>query len=383
MKLRSGKWIQEKDSSERATHDTELIRCVLERIDNPSDLVSCTKVCQAWRSIALEPYLWIRIYEQYPSDVDVTELMRATLEKNCNCPIPDFLSTEVLHQDCKMRMMKNRLLLLTKESHEFHDANTSACASIAKSISLDDLVFTLDILVDGVPRSSTCFDRAHANTVNKLQIDLLLEEVEVDWNCPESKAFSAITHRGLSLLNTVSEKLKVKISVMRQTDLKMTQIFSYETTCCNNFDWNLSWDTADAGEFLVDWTQDRDNLLDHWTLWLYSSIVGPSTFNSKKLRNSFQITNSSAIFNVDNDCSPAAAEGPSSSQEDSSKDQFLLCDVRLQLNMQRTKKGVNVIIDHAIIMEYFHYWKKGQNTYYVELKDEEFTKALESERAWH
>ena len=339
MKLRSGKWIQEKDPSERVMHDTELIRCILERIDNPSDLASCTKVCQAWRNIALESYLWIRLSEQYPNDVDITELMRATLEKKCNCSIPDFLSTNVLHQDCKMRMMKNRLLLLTRESHEFHDANGSdACASI----SLDDLVFTLDILVDGILRSSTCFDRAHANSVNKLPIDLLLEEVEVDWNCPGSEAFSAITQRGITLLNTISEKLKVKISVMRRTDLKMTQIFSYETTCCNNFDWNLSWDTVDTGEFLADWTQDRDNLLDHWTLWLYSSIVG-SSFGSKRLRNSFQITNSSAIFSVDSDSS---AEEASFSQSD----QFLLCDVRLQLNMQKSRKGIHVIIDHAIIM---------------------------------
>ena len=336
MKLRSGTWIQEKDASGRLAYDHTLLRCVLERVDNPSDLTACMQVCKTWRSIAFEPYLWINMAKRF-ENVDITELMRVSLEKKRNLPIPDFHTTRMIDEESKRRLMTNRLLLLTKESHEF------ARAHAGSDIALRDLVFTMDILLDGVLQSSVCFERAHANSINKLNVNLPVEEVLVDWNCPTSKMYSSITQRGISLLHAISEKLEVKINIMRSSDLKMTQVFSYDTTECSKFNWDLSWDTADDVSFALDagdWTNK-----DEWTLWLYSNH---SDSSKKRPRNSFHIADSAFIFNeVDDTSSSESSDLPFTVHDGH---HFLLCDIKLQLHMTQTERGFIIEVDHALVM---------------------------------
>ena len=41
-----------------------------------------------------------------------------------------------------------------------------------------------------------------------------------------------------------------------------------------------------------------------------------------------------------------------------------------------------VVLDYVCLMEFFHYWTSGENSFYVELTDKEFLACVERERLW-
>mmetsp|Transcript_5203 Transcript_5203/g.13589 ORF Transcript_5203/g.13589 Transcript_5203/m.13589 type:complete len:381 (+) Transcript_5203:283-1425(+) len=380
MRLRSGTWLQEKEMLSTIGQNATIIRCVLENIEAPRDLAACMMVSKSWRKIAQELYLWEGLSDKhYPN---VTELMRTTMEKKFMTPIPrsEFRVTSMVDQECMRKLLINRLLLLDKQSDDCAKKVSEA------TLTFPDLVFTLDILVDGHVKSSTCFERPHANYVNTILVNLPIGNVPHDWATIAQQETSSITGRGIRLLGLVENKIEVKVSLMRRTDLKMTQIFSYDTATNNRFNWDLSWDTAQE-----DWTSDVNDIKDEWTLWLYSSHGCCTDCGRGVEKNTFKVTNPPLIFeDVDFPRSPRAIEVDEGSRwlyhsdsEGQSGRHFVLCDLKLHLSLVKSADGLQVKIDNVRLMEFFHFWNSLENTFYVELTDREFLACLENERGWY
>ncbi|QDZ19555.1 F-box domain-containing protein [Chloropicon primus] len=424
MKLRSGMWLDERDGSQgRLGEDMEVIRCVLERVEDPVDLARCMAVCKSWRNIAIEMHHWMRLCDRLDGGDCILAPLRLILQKHHQTPVDCFVCSSLLAEDAKRKLVTNRLLLLGKESHDFDwgkagdrcegggSPSASAVPQPLRTLSFDDLVFTLDVLVDGKVRSSICFERAHANTTNKLLVNLPVGEMmEDDMICggggSTASIHKSVTQRGLHLLNLIQGTIEVKVSIMRRTDMKMTQVFSYNTHLDNKFNWDLSWDVAGEDERLSDQNPDAPrgqfrDFLDEWVIWLYSNHC----CSCSNPENSFHVKNR-AIFDEEDgtdvlalvpefDTSGDEAEeaggvdtmdcssGCEADTDAPGSNHFVLCDVRLKLCLSRTESGFGISITDALVMEFYHYWDHKGKTFYVELKDTEFLECLQHERGWN
>ena len=422
------------------------------------DLAACLQVSKAWRKIASELYLWVRLSKHHA--VDVTEVMRTVLEKKFVTPIakdafPTFMETESVR-----KLYTNRLLLLER--------NSTQCSGAEERTSLvfKDLVFTLDILVDGVVRSTTCFERAHANHLNKLQIGLPLGRLARSAEAAAilNGSLHSVTATGVNLLRMIENKIEVKVSLIRRTDLRMTQIFSYDTFRANKFNWDISVAADD-----VDFEFQRGDVLpvdvfefnanpSSWILWLYSNQTccvdqasedgnESSTREASEntlTKHSFRVSGASfgeeggvggvrgaeapaqddsgvggggserridgggdvGVIHWNNRAgfethatpaaSPPSLEEARAASACAEKEHYVLCDVKLGLSLQHASNpagaegegegegegGPEVVLDHVCLMEFFHYWTSGENSFYVELTDKEFLACVERERLW-
>ena len=398
MRLRSGTWTQEPEPRSRLNEDPELIRCVLERVGDPGDLAACMAVCKAWREVASELHAWEKIARRYMAngDAEVTESLRLAVQKRHETPVPCFLRSPIPSDEVKRRILANRLLLLQKGSQDCLwrrlSPDRSALSSLRSTLCLgfDDILFTLDVLVDGELRSSTTFHRPHANWTNTFALDLPIGEVESPAGGYRAADFlsGSVTQRGLHLLNLVQGSVEVKVSAIRMGDLRMTQMFSYDTSLKNKFNWDLSWD-ADTDDEMEDFRERSGGLgRDEWSLWLYSTHWSDPSKNSC---NSFYVADS-AVFNCDRDSGsedeepvPGADLGVVATATELGS-HYVLCDVNLGLSFRSCKSSGKLSV-HATsvqLMEFFHYWTSKENgrTYYVELKDREFLECLEYQREW-
>lgn len=377
MRLRSGAWLQEVDGTGRMGNDTTLIRCVLERLADPVALATCMKVCRSWRSVAGDIYAWKKLVGKGNAPGDFTEPLRLALQKNRETPVPSFVFSSLLDEDAKRRLLTNRCLLLTKDSQDCAWREVDRSASSGDSalsrlrsvptLDFDDLIFTLDILVDGDLRSSTCFERGTANAINVLRVDLLVGEAS-----PGGAAcldiHKSIAQRGMYLLNLVQETIEVKVSAVRRNDLRMTQIFSYDTSHDSKFNWDLSWDIdADEEEDIMRGVvcQASGDFLDDWSLWLYSNLSDhPGRCQAPK--HSFLVSNPRGVF--DHEAMDLSSDTSDSDGVGGTQDHQVVCDVKLNLVLRPTPEGFTVSVDDAAVMEFCHYWTSGEgNTYYVEV----------------
>ena len=376
MKLRSGTWLQEPDPTSRLSHDRTLVECILERVTDARDMAACMSVCKTWNRIAFEHHTWRKLSKQF-DHADVTDLMAKAIEKRDKTPVSSFHTTNALDDSSKRKLIMNRLLLLTKDSHKLSRPCENGVVGGFEGHSVSDLIFSMDILLDGDLLSSTCFERAHANSINKLFVNVPIGELKMDWTKPRTHLLSSsVTQRGMNLLEFIEGRLKVKIAMMRK-DLKMTQIFSYDTSSMSKFNWDLTWDTENDD---LDMCTCLSNCYDEWALWLYSNHCNACC----KPRNSFPVSNSEDIFDEDDKVWPSPVAVPYNERtSDQIDNHFILCDIKLQLALTKTARGFEVGINHALVMELFHYWNSDGSTYYVELSDKEFLACLEKERMWY